>query len=258
MQEIDQLVELMARLRDPENGCPWDIEQTFASIAPYTVEEAYEVADAIAREDVRALEDELGDLLLQVVFHAQMAQEQNAFDFAAIAKAITAKLIRRHPHIFGATDYRNAAEQSAAWEAIKAGERGTHASALEGIPRALPALLRAYKLQARAARVGFDWPSPEPVWDKVEEELAELRAAQRAGDAQQLFEELGDLLFACVNLARHLGIDPETALRQGNRKFEQRFRAVEAQALAAGSRPENLSLEELDALWERAKAEASI
>jgi len=256
VKAVEDLLALMARLRDPERGCPWDRAQDFATIAPYTLEEAYEVADAIARDEPAALRDELGDLLFQVVFHAQMAQERGWFDFQAVAAGIVDKMIRRHPHVFGAQSVDDAAAQTAAWEAIKARERGD-AATLDGIPLALPALTRAAKLQRRAARVGFDWPDLPPVLAKLHEELDELKAAMEAREGHaRLTEELGDLLFSAVNLARHLDIDPEAALRAANAKFEARFRALEA-ALAAGGRgPAGASLAELDALWEQVKAHA--
>ncbi len=247
----------MARLRDPERGCEWDCAQNFASIAPHTLEEAYEVADAIARDDRAALKDELGDLLLQVVFHARMAEEEGSFDFAAVAAAISAKLIRRHPHIFGDAAYANLAEQNAAWERIKATERQQQGevSALDSIPLALPALSRAAKLQKRVARVGFDWPELEPVLDKLDEELHELRRALATDKAAAIRDELGDVLFSCVNLARHLGENPETVLQDSNRKFERRFRRLEQQVHRSGRQPEQLSLAELDAVWEQVKQE---
>ena len=221
----------MAALRDPDTGCPWDVAQDFASIAPYTIEEAYEVADAIARGDIADLRDELGDLLLQVVFHARIAEEAGHFDFTAVAAAISDKLVRRHPHVFGDQGKISAAAQTANWETLKAAERAANAAAkgrpesvLDGVPLPFPALLRAYKLQRRAARVGFDWPELAPVAAKVEEEWAELTAEiDNAGDKARLTDEVGDMLFAVVNLARHLDIDPEAALRAGNAKFERRF-----------------------------------
>lgn len=252
---IDRLLAIMARLRGP-HGCPWDREQTFATIAPYTIEEAYEVADAIAREDMAALKDELGDLLLQVVFHAQMAAEAGQFDFEDVAAAIADKMVSRHPHVFGEARIESAAAQTLAWEERKAQERaakaGSGASALDGVALALPALTRAVKLQNRAARVGFDWPDAGPVYDKIAEELAELRAAP---DPAAAAEEYGDLLFAVANLARHLKIDPEAALRAANAKFERRFKAVEAKLRALGKAPEQSSLAEMDRLWDEAKAE---
>ncbi len=258
MDSIHELLQIMARLRDPEHGCEWDCAQNFASIAPHTLEEAYEVADAIARDDRTALKDELGDLLLQVVFHARMAEEEGSFDFAAVAEAISAKLIRRHPHIFGEVAYANLAEQTAAWERIKAVERQQQGevSALDGIPLALPALSRAAKLQKRAARVGFDWPELAPVLDKLDEELQELRQAVAAEKTAAIREELGDVLFSCVNLARHLGANPETVLQDSNRKFEHRFRRLEQHIHRSGRHLEQLTLAELDAVWEQVKQEA--
>jgi nucleoside triphosphate diphosphatase len=262
--DIARLLEIMARLRDPEGGCPWDVAQDFASVAPYTIEEAYEVADAIARDDRDALVDELGDLLLQVVFHAQMAREAAMFAFDDVVAAICDKMVRRHPHVFGDVEISDVATQSTAWEAHKAAERAAAgsedapASALDGVAQALPALMRAAKLQRRAARVGFDWKSIAPVLAKVDEEIAELRAEiAPPGDAAPspagLRDEIGDLLFACVNVARHLDIDPEDALRGANAKFERRFRQVEAALARAGRRPGQASLDEMDELWRRAK-----
>jgi MazG family protein len=259
---IDDLLEVMARLRDPERGCPWDLEQDFSTIAPYTIEEAYEVADAIARADMRGLEDELGDLLLQVVYHAQMATEAGRFDFDSVARRIADKMVRRHPHVFGDATVANAGAQTRAWEETKAKERrekaGAHgepASVLDDVPLALPALTRAAKLQRRAARVGFDWPEASQVLDKIAEEIAELRAELQAGGSpERLRDEMGDLLFAAVNLARHLDLDPEAALRQTNGKFERRFQAIERALAAEGRRPEDASLDELEALWQATKA----
>ena len=256
------LLTLMAQLRDPGTGCPWDVQQDFASIAPYTIEEAYEVADAIARGDIADLRDELGDLLLQVVFHARIAEEAGHFDFTAVAAAISDKLVRRHPHVFGDQGKISAATQSASWESLKAAERAANAAAkgrpesvLDGVPLPFPALLRAYKLQRRAARVGFDWPELAPVAAKVEEEWAELTAEiDNAGDQARLTEEVGDLLFAVVNLARHLEIDPEAALRAGNAKFERRFRAVEDGFREKGRQMAAASLEDMEVLWNAAKA----
>lgn len=256
------LLTLMAQLRDPDTGCPWDVQQDFASIAPYTIEEAYEVADAIARGDIADLRDELGDLLLQVVFHARIAEEAGHFDFTAVAAAISDKLVRRHPHVFGDQGKISAATQSASWESLKAAERAANAAAkgrpesvLDGVPLPFPALLRAYKLQRRAARVGFDWPELAPVAAKVEEEWAELTAEiDNAGDQARLTEEVGDLLFAVVNLARHLDIDPEAALRAGNAKFERRFRAVEDGFREKGRQMAAASLEDMEVLWNAAKA----
>ncbi|HEX5079740.1 MAG TPA: nucleoside triphosphate pyrophosphohydrolase [Geminicoccaceae bacterium] len=256
---IEHLLWVMARLRDPDGGCPWDLEQDFSSIAPYTIEEAYEVADAIARQDFDDLEGELGDLLLQVVYHAQMAKEAGRFDFERIAARIAGKMIHRHPHVFGEAEVESAAAQSIAWEDAKAAERahkeGGDPSILADLPLALPALMRAAKLQRRAARVGFDWPEVGPVLAKLEEEIAEVRAELAAGGSPARFaDEVGDLLFAAVNLARHLGVDGECALRDANRKFERRFRAIERALRGAGRRPEDASLDEMEELWQAAKA----
>jgi ATP diphosphatase len=261
---IDRLREVMRRLRDPNGGCPWDVEQSFATIAPYTIEEAYEVAEAIQNDDMDALKDELGDLLLQVVFHAQMAAEAQRFDFDAVAEAIADKMIRRHPHVFADQTVDDAAAQTKAWEAQKAAERtakarvaGVAPSALDGVTVGLPALTRALKLQKRAGRVGFDWTEAPPILDKIAEEIGELRSEMTAPvrAADRLEDELGDLLFACVNLARHLEVDPESALRRTNAKFERRFRRVEALLAADGKRPEQVALDVMEALWERAKRE---
>lgn len=259
MPEIECLLAVMARLRDPERGCPWDREQTFASIAPHTVEEAYEVADAIERGDMAGLADELGDLLFQVVFHAQLASEIGAFGFGDVARAIAGKMVRRHPHVFGGAAASDAG-RAEAWEAAKAAERaarGGSAGALDGVARALPALARAAKLQKRAARVGFDWPDLRPVLAKLREELAELEAELESAEAapERIADELGDLLFACANLARHADVDPETALRGANAKFERRFRRVETLLAANGRAPEDASLDEMERLWKQAKAE---
>jgi ATP diphosphatase len=259
---IARLLWVMARLRDPDRGCPWDLEQDFASIAPYTIEEAYEVADAIARGDPEHLKSELGDLLLQVVYHAQMAEEAGLFDFDAVAAAIADKMVSRHPHVFGTTTVEDARAQSRAWEAAKAGERedraderGERHRLLDDVPLALPALARAAKLQRRAARVGFDWPEAAQVLDKIAEEIAEVWAELAdQSDAARLCDEIGDLLFATVNLARHLGVDPETALRQCNAKFERRFAWVEDALRARGRRLEDASLDEMETLWQEAKA----
>ena len=242
---IDRLLAIMARLRDPVTGCEWDSVQTFATIAPYTIEEAYEVDDAIRRGDLAELKDELGDLLLQVVFHARMAEEAGAFDFADVVTAISEKMERRHPHLFGSADEGG----HHLWEQIKAEERGAkgHASALDGIALALPALLRAEKIQKRAARTGFDWPDPSGARAKIDEELAEVEAAS----PDQRAEEIGDLLFATVNWARKLGVDPETALRAANAKFERRFRAMED---VAGDAFGSLDLVAQEELWQRVKA----
>ena len=257
MQPIEQLLELMARLRDPQSGCPWDRQQTYATIVPHTLEEAYEVADAIARHDLQELKDELGDLLFQVVFYAQIAREEGVFDFDAVARSITEKMIRRHPHVFGEASYTSVQEQSEAWERIKATERGRKPdSILAGVSRGLPALTRAVKLQLKAARVGFDWSQTEPVMAKIREELQEIEAEiQTRAPAQRLADEVGDLLFACANLARHLGCDPETALSGTNGKFERRFRRIETWLAEQGRSPDQATLAELDALWDRAKAE---
>jgi nucleoside triphosphate diphosphatase len=258
---IRRLLEVMARLRAPEGGCPWDLEQDFASIAPYTIEEAYEVADAIARGDLEHLKEELGDLLLQVVYHAQMASEAGLFDFDQVAAAIADKMIRRHPHVFDTAEVDGAWAQSRAWEAVKAEERASKTGGaksrdgvLDDVPLALPALVRAGKLQRRAARVGFDWPEPGRVLDKIEEEIAELRTELKGSTStERLTDEIGDLLLAVVNLARHLEVDPEAALRQANAKFQRRFRAIEEALGASGRRLEDASLDEMEALWQRAK-----
>lgn len=255
---IDELLAVMARLRDPERGCPWDVEQTFATIAPYTVEEAYEVADAIERGDLDDLRDELGDLLLQVVFHARIAEESGDFAFDDVARAITAKLIRRHPHVFGGEAERSVDQQTRAWEAVKAQERaakaaGRPAGVLDDVPTGLPAMTRAVKLTRRAGRVGFDWPGPAEVLDKLREETAELEAEIASGDAQAMREELGDLLFVCANLARKLDIEPEDALRAANAKFTRRFGAIEAALREQGRSPEEADLAEMEALWTAAK-----
>ena len=266
---IDRLIEIMARLRSPDGGCPWDLEQTFATIAPYTIEEAYEVADAIERDALDELPDELGDLLLQVVFHAQMAREAALFEFADVANRIGDKMVRRHPHVFGAVEASTPAAVKTNWEDIKAAEKAESGrkpvSVLDDVPTALPALVRAEKLQKRAARVGFDWPDTVDVLDKIEEEIRELRqemaASESAGSANAgpdhvagIGEEIGDLLFALVNLARRLDVDAETALRAANAKFTRRFRFIE-QSLANGDRsPKDATLEEMDALWDEAKA----
>ncbi len=254
---IDRLLDLMARLRDPERGCPWDLEQDFATIAPHTIEEAYEVADAIERRDMTALCDELGDLLFQVVFHAQMAREHGVFDFDAVAEGIVDKMIRRHPHVFGDASVETAEAQTRAWEEHKAKEREAQAEAearppsvLDGVTAGLPALTRALKLQKRAARVGFDWRAAAEVLSKIAEEVAEVRAELDAGaDRDRLANEIGDLLFAVVNLARHLEVDPEGALRQGNTKFERRFRSVETRLAATGRPVGEASLDEMEEAW---------
>lgn len=255
---IERLLEIMRRLRDPETGCPWDIEQDFASIAPYTIEEAYEVADAIERGAWGELEGELGDLLLQSVYHAQMGEETGLFSFQSVVQKISDKMVDRHPHVFGEeTRDKSAEQQTRDWEAIKAAERADQAQsgALEGVAANLPALLRAMKLQKRAARVGFDWPDAGHVLDKIVEEAGELAAAQTAGDADAMEDELGDLLFVIANLARHLKIDPEAALRRTNAKFIRRFEAVEQKLAERGKRPNDSTLVEMDALWDEVKAE---
>ena len=255
MQNTRRLLDLMARLRHPTDGCPWDVRQDFASIAPYTLEEAYEVADAIERRDFDDLRLELGDLLLQVVFHARMAEEAGLFDFEDVAAGICEKLLRRHPHVFADARFDTDAERSAAWEQVKADERaGKNEGVLDGVARALPALRRAQKLQQRAAGVGFDWPDLAPVLDKLDEELAEVREALDAGDRDAVADELGDLLFVMANLARHLKVDAEDALRRGNAKFERRFAYIEAALRDAGLRAEDCTLAQLDALWDAAKA----
>lgn len=257
---IERLLSIMARLRDKENGCPWDVEQTFASIASCTIEEAYEVVDAIERDDMQHLREELGDLLLQVVFHSQMAKEEGLFDFDAVATEISDKLVRRHPHVFGDKHITDADATLAAWEEIKAQERAAKGengqqSILDDVPRTLPALTRALKLQKRAAKVGFDWDTPEPIFAKLQEEAAELQAEIAAGAPKaRLADELGDILFVCANLARRLKIEPEEALRSTNHKFERRFRHIENSLRQQGRNPEDATLEEMDALWDAAKA----
>ncbi|BCW89174.1 Nucleoside triphosphate pyrophosphohydrolase [Alphaproteobacteria bacterium SO-S41] len=261
---ITDLLALMARLRAPQGGCPWDLEQTFATIAPYTVEEAYEVADAIEKGDMPGLRDELGDLLFQVVFHARMAEEAGHFAFADVVDAIQTKMVRRHPHIFGdgsgEAGPRSSTEQTVNWETIKAAERAANPSrtpgVLDDVPRALPALPRALKLTKRAARVGFDWPSTDEVFAKLEEEIGELKQALADGAPRADVEsELGDILFVVANLARKLGHDPETALASTNLKFVRRFNKIEQLLLKKGKNPETSTLEEMDALWDEAKRE---
>ena len=255
MSDIEKLLEVMKRLRDPQDGCAWDCEQTFASIAPYTVEEAYEVADAIARNHMPDLKDELGDLLFQVVFHAQMAEEAGDFNFSDVVQGLLEKMIRRHPHVFGNELERSAGLQKGSWEAIKSDERANHAdtSALAGVAIALPALKRAEKIGGRASRVGFDWPNREGVREKIYEELEELEEAVGTRSAEQVEDEFGDLLFAVVNMARHLEIDPENALTAANSKFERRFRDMEIAIIGAGRDLKTLSLESLDKEWRAAK-----
>jgi MazG family protein len=254
---IDRLLAIMARLRDPETGCDWDLAQTFSTIAPYTLEEAYEVADAIERGDLADLKEELGDLLLQVVFHARMAEERGAFDFADVARAINAKMVRRHPHVFGQETYGSLAEQRAAWEAFKTAEReakGRAASLLDDVPVGLPALTRATKLSKRAAGAGFVWPTTQEVLAKLHEEISELSVEIEAGDLAKAREEMGDVLFVVANLARALEVDPEDALRFTNAKFVRRFHHIERRLAETGRTPDQSSLAEMDALWDEAKA----
>jgi ATP diphosphatase len=261
-RDIGRLLAIMAALRTPKTGCPWDLEQNFATIAPYTLEEAYEVADAIARDDLTDLKEELGDLLLQVVFHARMAEELGAFDFGDVVEVLTAKLIRRHPHVFGqrAEDQGSQTAQAVEglWERIKAEEKAARggveeSGALAGVPVALPALTRALKLQNKASKVGFDWNDPRAVLHKIREEADEIEAALD-GNAADAAGEVGDLLFAAVNLARHLRADPEAVLRGTNQKFERRFAAIEHALAAEGKKPQDATLAEMDALWDEAKA----
>jgi len=262
-RDIARLLEIMAALRTPGTGCPWDLEQDFSTIAPYTLEEAYEVADAIARGDLADLRGELGDLLLQVVFHARMAEEQGAFDFGGVVEAITEKLVRRHPHVFGETRGLSPKQVEGLWDRIKSeekAERGARGSkpedlsALAGVPVAMPALTRALKLQAKAGKVGFDWNDPMAVLSKIREECDEIEAELAAGDRDKAAAEIGDLLFAVVNLARHLDADPEATLRAANQKFVRRFGAIERALAAQGKRPQDSTLAEMDALWDAAKA----
>ncbi len=264
-RDIARLIELMADLRTPGTGCPWDLAQSFETIAPYTIEEAYEVADAIARGDRDDLCDELGDLLLQVVFHARMAEEEGAFDFGNVVESITGKLLRRHPHVFGDSGALPVEAVNALWDRIKAeekearAERRRHAgageaAALAGVPTGLPALTRALKMQEKAAKVGFDWNDPHAVLAKIREETDEIEAALNKGEQERLPGEIGDLLFAAVNLARHLRADPETALRSANAKFERRFAAIERALVERGKSPRESTLTEMDALWDAAKA----
>lgn len=267
-RDIDRLIEIMAALRTPGSGCPWDLEQDFASIAPYTIEEAYEVADAIARGDRLDLKDELGDLLLQVAFHARMAEEEGAFAFPDVVEAITTKLIRRHPHVFGDTRDLSPAEVKALWHRIKAQEKAAKAaereaaglppkeedrSVLAGVPQSLPALTRAWKLQARASTVGFDWNDARLVLDKVREETQEIEEALASGDKASIREEIGDLLFVIANLARHVDADPEGCLASANAKFERRFKGIEAALEAEGRSAGDASLDEMEALWQAVK-----
>ncbi len=253
---VQRLLDIMAALRHPETGCQCDLEQTFETIAPYTVEEAYEVADAIQRKDLSDLRDELGDLLFQVAFHSRMAEEQGRFTFDDVVEAICEKMIRRHPHVFGEAEVRSSAEQTVAWEEIKAEERaakGRAASVLDDVPVGLPALTRAVKLSKRAARVGFVWPDISQVFDKLQEEIGELRVEVEAGDMAKARDELGDVLFVVGNIARTLDIDPEDALRGSNAKFQRRFGHIETELAARGSSPAQSTLEEMDGLWNAAK-----
>ncbi|RWB69616.1 MAG: nucleoside triphosphate pyrophosphohydrolase [Mesorhizobium sp.] len=268
-KDISRLIEIMAALRAPKTGCPWDIEQNFSTIAPYTIEEAYEVADAIARGDFDDLREELGDLLLQVVYHAQMAEEIGEFAFGDVVEAITTKMIRRHPHVFGDEKARSAGMAKGMWEKIKAEEKAEKRSAriargldpedhgkgyLDSVPVALPALTRALKLQEKAARVGFDWSEAAPILDKIEEEIGELREALTTGDAAPIKDEFGDMLFAVVNLGRHLKLDSEAALSGTNEKFRSRFHYVEQALAASGGSLEKATLDEMEALWQQAKS----
>jgi len=260
-REIGRLLEIMAALRTPGTGCPWDLQQDFGTIAPYTIEEAYEVADAITRGDLDDLRDELGDLLLQVVFHARMAQEQGAFDFGDVVHAITEKLLRRHPHVFGEARGLSPQAVNRLWEEIKSEERAQKPSrksgpggALAGVPVGLPALTRALKLQGNAGKVGFDWRDPRAVLAKIREEADEIEADLARGNSRDAAAEVGDLLFAVVNLARHLDAEPEATLRATNAKFERRFAAIERALAARGKTPQQATLEEMDALWDEAKA----
>jgi len=266
-RDIGRLTEIMAALRTPETGCPWDLDQTFATIVPYTLEEAYEVADAVERDDVANLREELGDLLLQVVFHARMAEEEGRFDFGDVVETITSKLIRRHPHVFGDARDLSSDEVKALWSRIKAEEKRERAEArraagmpaeeatgaLAGVPLALPALTRALKLQEKAGKVGFDWNDPRAVLAKLREEIDEVEAELDANDAELVAGEVGDLLFAVANLARHLKVDPETALRGANAKFERRFAHIESRLGEAGRAPADATLDEMEALWSEAK-----
>jgi tetrapyrrole methylase family protein/MazG family protein/ATP diphosphatase len=254
---IDRLRAIMARLRDRDDGCPWDVEQTFATVAPYTVEEAYEVADAIERGDLADLRDELGDLLLQVVFHARMAEEQGEFDFDDVARAINDKMVRRHPHVFGEESYESLAHQKQGWEQLKAAERagkGKAESLLDDVPVGLPGLTRAVKLSKRAAQVGFVWPSVEDVVAKLHEEVGEMLAEIEAGDLEKARDEIGDVLFVVANLARTLEVDPEDAIRATNEKFVRRFKYVEARLAERGRTPAQSDLGEMDGLWDEVKA----
>ncbi len=258
-RDIARLLEIMAALRTPGSGCPWDLKQNFATIAPYTIEEAYEVADAVARGNFDDLREELGDLLLQVVFHARMAEEQERFDFGGVVEAITEKLIRRHPHVFGGGSGLSPQDVESLWQRIKAEEKAARPDrgkgALAGIAAGFPALMRALTLQQKASEVGFDWNDPRAVLDKIREESEEIRAAVARGSRDEMEDEIGDLLFAVVNLARHLAIDPESALRRTNAKFERRFARIEHRLAARGKAPQDATLEEMDALWNEAKTD---
>ncbi|MGN6536903.1 MAG: nucleoside triphosphate pyrophosphohydrolase [Mesorhizobium sp.] len=271
-RDISRLIEIMAALRAPGTGCPWDVEQTFSTIAPYTIEEAYEVADAIARNDLDNLREEVGDLLLQVVYHARMAEEIDEFDFGDVVEAITGKMIRRHPHVFGDDKARSAGMAKGMWEKIKAEEKAEKRAGrlargldpedhgkgfLDSVPVALPALTRALKLQEKAARVGFDWSEAAPILDKIEEEIGELREALAGGDTAAIKDEFGDMLFAFVNLGRHLKLDSEAALSGTNEKFRFRFHHVEQALKASGRSLDEATLEEMEALWQQAKARKS-
>ena len=255
MTAINDLLVLMARLRDPDSGCPWDLEQTFATIAPYTIEEAYEVADAVEQNDMAALKDELGDLLLQIVFHAQMAKERGLFDFADVARHVTGKMVSRHPHVFGDAEAKRAADVESLWEDRKDLERKRldADSILDDVTRALPALMRAQKLQKRAARVGFEWARPVDVLDKLEEEAEELRQALQSGVPDDIEDELGDMFFVLANFGRMLDLDCETALRRANAKFERRFRHIETALKSRGAAWKNTTLAEMETLWDEAK-----
>lgn len=259
MSDLSALLEVMARLRDPAHGCPWDREQDFSTIAPYTIEEAYEVADAIERNDMDGLREELGDLLFQVVFHARMAEEAGDFDFSDVVDTVVEKMIRRHPHVFADDEVADAEAQTVAWERHKAEERALKKvvqdeSILAGVALGLPALMRGEKLQKRAARAGFDWPRVDAVLDKVQEEVSELEQVLVSGRQEAINEELGDLLFSCINLARHTGVDAEAALRHANAKFERRFRQVESRLKEQG-RWDEADLEEMDRIWDEIKSE---
>ena len=261
-RDIARLIEIMAALRDREHGCPWDIEQTFDTIAPYTIEEAYEVADAIAGRDMEGLKDELGDLLLQVVYHAEMASEVGAFAFPDVVEAITTKMIRRHPHVFGDETAKAAGQAKGVWERIKAEEKRARSitaaerSVLDCVPESLPSLMRAQKLQEKASTVGFDWNDPRAVIAKVREEIAEIEAELEAGDAGRVAGEVGDLLFVVVNLARHLKVDADHALRLTNAKVVKRFKSMETALAAQGRAPADASLDEMEVLWQAAKSES--